>query len=233
MFAHFQSPVIDFLLLAGNVETIVDARVTGYARRKMIAAAVDEAEADVVGYLPHTITVEPLFGYDIEYYHLDFLQKGVYYVVSPKIGYNKVANQINSPLTWTVDADSLAKCDFGAHNSQMATFMKVFLDERKRFHGQHGAGAKMDIMFGRFFEDDHPMMLLGPSSTINKDSYQLALQVLPHYWIHGLFWRGPSPRAEPGEEDSWYLEFLSNDKDFYSVVMMEDNDSKTDDFTNP
>lgn len=88
-----------------------------------------------------------------------------------------------------------------------------------------GLGWTFDL--ADFFEDNHPMMLLGPFLTINKDSYAFALQVLPHDWIHGLFWRGPSPRAKPGEEDGWYLEFLDNDKDFYSV-MMEGGVSETD-----
>lgn len=41
-----------------------------------------------------------------------------------------------------------------------------------------------------FFEDDYPMMLLGPLSTTNKEYIGSCLEVLPKGWIHGLCWRG-------------------------------------------
>lgn len=189
----------------------------------MIEKGASNDEVEVVGYLPHTMTVEPFDSYDYEYYHLDELQKGVYYVVSPKIGLNKVSGQINSPLTWTLDAYALAKCDFGAHNSRMATFLQVFLEEWKRFVENDRRCDEMPIRFGRFFEDDHPLMMLGPLSKNNKDRIAVALQVLPHYWIHGLFWRGPSKRCPPEESIEWKCD------DFYAVVMEDDDDNAASD----
>lgn len=212
--------VVDFLSLASTVDTIVDARVTSHARRKMLKAGVNDEEVDVVSYLPHTITVEPFEEYDYEYYHLDVLRKGVYYLVSPKVAINKSTQQINSPLTWTIDQDALAKCDFGQNNSRMATFLQTFIDGRKQFFDQQGTSTGMDICFGRFFEDDHPLMLIGPMSSMNKDAIGMALQVLPHFWIHGLFWRGQCNR--PVVADDYQREVVH---DFYCVVMEEDDSS--------
>lgn len=201
--------------------------VSNYGRRKLIEAGANELEANVVGYLPHTMTVEPFEEWDIEYYHLDSLQKGFYYLVSPKVGLNKTSNQINSSTTWTFDSDALSKCDFGINNTRMATFMQIFLDECKRFVLNNGRRGVMRLRFGRFFEDDRPMMLIGPMSIHNKDSVAFALQVLPHEWIHGLCWRGPSKRAsvEDGKCDGADTTVAL---DFYSVVM-DDHESDIED----
>lgn len=113
--------------------------MTDNGRPLLIEAGVLDAEADVFPYLPHTLTVEPLTGYDYKYKHLNGQLKGVYYVVSPKVSLNRVSKQINSPLTWTLDSMALAECDFGMHNERMAIFMQVLLDARQVFHRIHGS----------------------------------------------------------------------------------------------
>lgn len=215
--------VVDFLLLAGSVETVFMSPVTPSACKLLEKHGATADEADLFPYLPHTMTVEPLDDYDEEYNHLDGIRQGVYYVISPKINLNRISRQINSPLTWTLDPYSLAKSDFGAHNIKMATFMRVFLDEKKRFIEHIGPSAGFALKFGRFFEDDYPLMLLGPLSSKNKHSCGVVLQVIPHVWIHCLIWHGECKRKMLDNQPDVGLA-----DDFYAVVMEDDDEISTD-----
>lgn len=215
---HPTSSVIDFLTLAGPVTSIQKSPLTAKGRRLLLKAGAIESEADVVPYLPHTITVEPLGEFDWEYDHVECLPAGFYYVVSPKVELNKISKQINSPLTWTLDSLALAKCDFGAHNVRMATFMKSFVEFRSVFAVKHGIQQEMKLRFGRFFEDDYPLMLLGPLSKTNMEYFGSSLEVLPHVWIHGLCWRGYSKTHLFDTDNDLTID------DFYDVVMDENTD---------
>lgn len=152
---------------------------------------VSDTLVDFVSYLPHTITVEPFDGYAFEDYgHLEALPEGFYYLVSPRVGLNRISGEINSPLSWVIDQNSLVKSDFGVDNARMATFMHAFMEQRKIFYGLHGQSSQMTVSFGHFCDDECPLVLLGPMSLLAKDHVAGALEVLPHHWIHGLCWHG-------------------------------------------
>lgn len=55
-----------------------------------------------------------------------------------------------------------------------------------------------------FCDDECPLILLGPMSFVAKDHVACALEVLPHFWIHGLSWHGicRSDMLELFDEDS-------------------------------
>lgn len=179
------------MLLAGPVKTIVRSPVTSKGRRLLIKSGVLESQVDLVSYLPHTVTVKPSCGYAFEdYAHLESLPEGFYYLISPRVGYNRTHGEINSPLSWVIDQDALSKSDFGVDNACMATFVNVFMQQRKQFYNEHGRSREMTASFGHFCDDTCPLVLIGPMSTLSKHHVACALEVLPHDWIHGLSWHG-------------------------------------------
>lgn len=186
----FYHLVVDFLMLAGPVTTVTLSPVTKRGRQLMLDGGATEDEISIVPYLANTMTVEPWTKYEYDDSLRD-LPNGVYYMVSPKVELNRLSGEVNAACFWNIEPDALSKSDFGAHNVKMATFMHVFLDECRRVATEVGAGhGEMKVRFGQFPEDDYPLLLLGPMSESNKQYYKRPLQVLPHGWIHLLFWEG-------------------------------------------
>lgn len=156
----------------------------------MIEGGATEEEVAVVPYLDNTMTVEPWSNHDYNESLRD-LTDGVYYVVSPKVELNRFAKEVNAACFWQIDNEALNKSDFGMHNVKMATFIHVFFDECRRVSIDLGSGhCEMKVRFGFFPEDDYPLILLGPMTQSNMKYYLRPLQVLPHGWIHLLFWDG-------------------------------------------
>lgn len=198
----FLCAVLDFLTLAGPVKAIFDSPVKDEQRLLMMKNGATADEVKVVPYLAHTMTTEPFCDTDYDP-QFDNLDAGVYYLVSPKVDLNRLSGERNYATFWILDKDSLLKSDFGRHNVAMATFLDVYLNVRREFAGNNGFNrADFDIRFGLFTEDVYPVMVLGPTSKKNMYHYNSALQVVPHGWIHLLFWRGLVYDDTDDEEDA-------------------------------
>lgn len=160
-----------------------------------------DEEVELFPYVSHTITTEPFCDHD--YDHQRGLKHGVYYLVLPKIDLNRLSKSQNDATTWTIDADALAKSDFGMYNERMATFVDLYLKMRKGLSRRLGSidQKQMGFLTGRFFEEDYPIIVIGPVNQDNKEAIRYTLEIVPHGWIHGFFWRGHPDDLQTDDEE--------------------------------